>query len=306
MSKFHVNGEGATGQCGAKEGNCPFGGDSGQENHYATKAEAEDAAQAMLSEKYGSFKTEKKQSGFVEPSFKEVPGYGRGSSGWRGSKRPDKYLPNKEVAKLIRKDIKDAISEGYLPKGLKVSTTSPDNSINMVVSGLGRKRDIYEYKMDKYGNMQSVLKPEHQEVVDRVQNIHSSYNYDTSNAQIDYVNVGYHGGVTLAREEENYEAEIGKAARNFNKKVAELRKGGAKDEDIKQLSIVKELDDKYYGELYRYNVVVNANQLADEVAFRLNDTNPNWEEIDKVASEKTSENLKKLKDRRVGEELRVR
>lgn len=42
MTKYHVNKEGQTGKCGAQKGGCPFGGESGQENHFSTEQEARD------------------------------------------------------------------------------------------------------------------------------------------------------------------------------------------------------------------------------------------------------------------------
>lgn len=50
---FHVNTEtGNTGQCKASKGGCPFGGDSGKENHYNTPAEAQVAAEAYMENVY--------------------------------------------------------------------------------------------------------------------------------------------------------------------------------------------------------------------------------------------------------------
>lgn len=56
MAKFHVNPEtGKSGRCHASVKDCPHGGDSGTENHYPTKVEAEKAGNRILQEKYGSF-----------------------------------------------------------------------------------------------------------------------------------------------------------------------------------------------------------------------------------------------------------
>lgn len=39
--KWHINDKGEVGRCSATKGNCPFGGASGLENHYASQEEAE-------------------------------------------------------------------------------------------------------------------------------------------------------------------------------------------------------------------------------------------------------------------------
>ena len=53
MARIHVNtNTGDTGTCKAKKGGCPFGGESGDENHYATKEEAVVASEKMMSDKY--------------------------------------------------------------------------------------------------------------------------------------------------------------------------------------------------------------------------------------------------------------
>lgn len=53
MSKFHINKHGVPAPCQAKKGNCPLGGDSGNENHFNTKEEAEQASYEMHSSKFG-------------------------------------------------------------------------------------------------------------------------------------------------------------------------------------------------------------------------------------------------------------
>lgn len=56
MAKFHVNPDsGASGKCNATVKDCPYGGENGTENHYATQVEAEQAGNKILQKKYGSF-----------------------------------------------------------------------------------------------------------------------------------------------------------------------------------------------------------------------------------------------------------
>ena len=56
MSKFHINKRGVPAVCRAKPGNCPLGGDSGNENHYNTEEEAQAAATAQLQSEHGILK----------------------------------------------------------------------------------------------------------------------------------------------------------------------------------------------------------------------------------------------------------
>lgn len=52
--KYHLNPEtGAPGICRAKNGNCPYGGNTGKENHFDTFGEAQIASQTLLSSKHG-------------------------------------------------------------------------------------------------------------------------------------------------------------------------------------------------------------------------------------------------------------
>lgn len=54
--RYHVNpGTGESGLCGATQKPCPHGGASGNENHYATEAEARAAGEAMLAQRHGTF-----------------------------------------------------------------------------------------------------------------------------------------------------------------------------------------------------------------------------------------------------------
>ena len=51
--KYHVSSlTGAPGVCRAKDGNCPYGGKSGQENHYDTFGEAHEASQRLYSKSH--------------------------------------------------------------------------------------------------------------------------------------------------------------------------------------------------------------------------------------------------------------
>lgn len=52
-NKYHINSKGMPAVCRAKKGNCPFGGESGEENHYNSIVEAQRAADKLNEESYG-------------------------------------------------------------------------------------------------------------------------------------------------------------------------------------------------------------------------------------------------------------
>ena len=53
MSKYHINKHGVPAPCRAKDGNCPLGGASGNENHFDNLADAEVAADKINEGKFG-------------------------------------------------------------------------------------------------------------------------------------------------------------------------------------------------------------------------------------------------------------
>lgn len=54
MSKFHISKNGVPAPCKATKGNCPLGGNSGDENHFDSKEEAQQHADKENSSKYGT------------------------------------------------------------------------------------------------------------------------------------------------------------------------------------------------------------------------------------------------------------
>lgn len=58
MAKFHINSKGVPAVCKAIKGNCPFGGESGTENHYDTEKEAQLAADALHEKQHGILPSE--------------------------------------------------------------------------------------------------------------------------------------------------------------------------------------------------------------------------------------------------------
>lgn len=300
--KFHVNPEtGASGLCRASKRPCPLGGSSGTENHYNTREEAENASQALLQDKHGTFSTNKRKT-FEEPTKMTIPGYG--TDGWKGSKRPDGYISNKDVAKKIRQDLKDATAAGHLPAGLKYSVTSPNNSVELTVTGFGRDRDIYEYDFTKPSGRNKSLKPEYKKTIERLENIHDSYNYDTSNIMADYFNRGYYGQVTVLTE--NYIAfqEYETTKNKINKIIRDKKKSGMTDDQILEDKEFKEMSERYDNALKSYYVTNKASHL--EYEYTSQGKVPNWEEIDEISERYAEDNLNKVRERRKGKETEPR
>ena len=110
----------------------------------------------------------------------------------RPGAKGEKYIgrrPVKEVAVDIRRDIKDAVSSGELPTGLKFSVKSDTRGTSAVrvrVSGTGRTRD-------ESGRLTGEAKA----VYEKVDSIVNAYNRDNSDMMTDYFDVDYYGTVQL-------------------------------------------------------------------------------------------------------------
>jgi len=62
MAKFHVNPDtGNTGICKSEKGKCPFGGETGEDNHYSDPIEAIQAAEKLMEEKHSIVDTLQKK-----------------------------------------------------------------------------------------------------------------------------------------------------------------------------------------------------------------------------------------------------
>lgn len=59
MTKFHINEKGEAGPCEANNSKCPFGGESGFEDHFTNLKEAKAVAEVILTRKYGAFQENK-------------------------------------------------------------------------------------------------------------------------------------------------------------------------------------------------------------------------------------------------------
>lgn len=323
MSKrFHVNTQtGSHGPCSAGQGanarGCPFGGDSGEENHYDNMRDAKSASEVFLSNKYGSLSSaNKKQStttkttnssapvvanfnlateeesarnGFVVPT-KDANGEDYGN-GWIGSNRAKhSNLTTKDIHGYIKDDLAKAVKSGYLPKNLKYRTIKSRDSIDIEIISNARHRDMIDYDTS-HGYTREILKPSHQEVLDRVQAIHDSYNYDTSRIEVDYHNVGYYGTTHFAREHEVNARTVDAAER----KLERVQKAESENSKTWQEAI---LSPKV---MEAQNALLNAHEKYDKThrsvretvnEIDLNDGNVSridWVKVDRVADEYASE-----------------
>jgi hypothetical protein len=87
--RYHVNTEtGESGECSAQKKGCPYGGLNGQENHYATLAEAQAAGEAIMAQKHGG----------VLPSRKKAPKFKARPVDAATSRIGDVVMPNREAA----------------------------------------------------------------------------------------------------------------------------------------------------------------------------------------------------------------
>lgn len=112
-----------------------------------------------------------------------------------------------EIAAAIRADIKAAVKAGDLPKEAKYSVTcenySGGRSINVVVRdlpGAWVPADSEEAAPHRWGVEGNVLSLTAKAVQDKVKEIHGAYNYDGSEAMVDYYDVNYYGDAKIEDE----------------------------------------------------------------------------------------------------------
>ncbi|ACH62042.1 hypothetical protein MYRNA_34 [Mycobacterium phage Myrna] len=127
-----------------------------------------------------------------------------------GRNCPTGYVTASEIAKMMRADIKAAIKDGKLPGGMRNYSVRIDN-----YSG-GRSIDITAQDLDgmwtvcpgmaktgcnhwdcQRGHTAEVLTAKGQKVEKVLKDIHSSYNYDASEVQVDYFNVNFYGSAKI-------------------------------------------------------------------------------------------------------------
>ena len=136
--------------------------------------------------------------------------------------RGEADLPKKEIANLMRADIKRGIEAGRIPKGMKISLTTDHNSIDVRVTGVPQGMPVVnpDYAVvaanqgrnwvDTYRDHDAVkwvgkpprdlahYSPELQAVMDDLKAIHGKYNWDKSDMMTDYYHVNYYGDAKVS------------------------------------------------------------------------------------------------------------
>lgn len=247
MSRYHVNPEtGRPNLCRAQtpEACLYYNSETGVEApHFESKEEARSYAEGEMNKELGetkslSKKSVTKKSDFVEPGVKRTEGY-MGQPGWVGNKVTGRYMPTKEIVKNIRNDIKLAEEAGYLPKGYKYSVRKQGyNSINVEINGLPKDEEKFDYKIRPTGyggdsyEVIPELKPEYKEIQEKVKAISDSYNYNESNAMVDYFDRGFYGQVVIPTDSEVAWNKAEAAERKTRTVANKLKKEGLTKEEI--------------------------------------------------------------------------
>lgn len=106
------------------------------------------------------------------------------------------YVPGTEIAKLVRKEIKDAIKAGriVLPEGAKISVVSSYNNVSVGIKGVTAEW-LYTWGKNSYGYEEWLWSKEAQELHAAVEAIRSSRKLDTtvSPETADYYTSNYYG-----------------------------------------------------------------------------------------------------------------
>lgn len=120
-------------------------------------------------------------------------------------------LDIRDIAKLVRADIKASVKEGALPKGkyaVRIEHYSMGQSLHVELSGTGKTWCLPElcaaYSRNAAAYADGFV-PEFHEVVAKLEEIANAYNYDRSDSQTDYFDSNFHLHVEIldARAERN-------------------------------------------------------------------------------------------------------
>jgi hypothetical protein len=111
----------------------------------------------------------------------------------------DGSLDVKEIAKLVRADIKQAVKDGTLPGApvkysVRIERFSMGQAINIRIKNWPGPTTLpQDFTHDKYGAFQG-LTPEANAAKATLQAILDAYNHDGSDVQSDYFDVNFYGG----------------------------------------------------------------------------------------------------------------
>lgn len=152
-----------------------------------------------------------------------------------GRNCPTGYVTASEIAKLMRADIKAAIKAGVLPGAMrnysvKVHNYSGGRSINITAIDLDGMWEVCKgeavtgcnhWHCVRGDKNAEILTVKGQRIKDVLQDIHSSYNYDASEVQVDYFNVNFYGSASI---EDNWHRDfrLSEKARKDARKAAKV------------------------------------------------------------------------------------
>lgn len=138
---------------------------------------------------------------------------------WEGEKctREMRYKPVKDIAAIIREDIKMARKIGQktrpqdgdvavkdpigdAPQGIKFRTRTRDHiAIEVIMENIPREWG-FQKVVDPMGYENDIPTPALRALLSALEEIHAAYNYDNSDTMTDYFERNYGGGVYVTRE----------------------------------------------------------------------------------------------------------
>jgi hypothetical protein len=234
MSRFHITRDGDVGPCRALKGNCPFGGESGSENHFDSVQEATEAFEALWSdmtlptpqskikEKLASRNVSSgKQAPEViipDPTVSKVikpPEETEPFSGYMGSNKfvggkvaeamrlHGSYIPTNVVTAAIRDDIKSAIKAKELPSDVKYGVRKDSgrgvDSVTIFLSDKNPDSERYMKTVEENGRSYRRLTAEGESLTKYVNALGNQWATDESNSQYDYFNYSHRARVYWQR-----------------------------------------------------------------------------------------------------------
>lgn len=124
----------------------------------------------------------------------------------------------KDIAKLVRADIKAAAKKGQIPKGIKtsvrISRFSGGQSLDVYIKHLGGERVInpaWVKHMDGGGHVCDAP-PRYTAIATHarkvIEALVAAYNFDDSESMVDYFHVNFYGNVTFDYEFDKADVEL--------------------------------------------------------------------------------------------------
>lgn len=292
--KWHVNlRTGKSGRCNAEIQLCPLSGDSGEENHFSTEKDAETALRGVMAMIHGAFATSSRNGAKKPKPTKSIPPVesfkipevvetfsNAQVKHWRGVNMPESYTPNAEIAKRVREDLKKAVASGVLPKNARFAVRSSNQSIDITVTGVGSERDLYDYEPThkEFGK----LKPKFQKILDNVNAIRNSYNYDSSDFSRDHSNMGFYGQTKFQTDADAAFEKCEKSRKRLNALISRSNKARLSDEKIALDPDYQTLKAEFDSALGEYRNKLSAENVAQDLI--LCGEKPDWEFVDGEAA----------------------